>query len=932
MTTKPATVHEPPVQQSVPTSTEKTSEKTAVFGEADSNQDAHKSKPKVFKTGKFKSKLTDKEKEELIFSYPDINGNLEHVPKISERAKSSSSLITSMVTTLVFMLLLWQSANNLSNNALSVLFGFLQKYFGILAMEEEVLVTFAAILPSSIYAAFKYVGLDEIMNTFDRYVPCTHCNKVRLLGDCYTTDRHGNNVPLKCNAAIFKGNVYKGKCNADLLKTEITSSGNKVLIPRKVFARKSITEQVEAMFSRSGYEDLCNKWRYQDPMPDYYSDVYSGRIWAEVQKKYKLFKNPHDIGLKINTDFFQPHKHRNQSIGVIYMTVLNLPREIRYDLENVILAGIIPSMDWTDEKGKFHTEPKSLDPFLSPIIDELEALEKGVKIATKKFVGGVTLRAMVIMASCDGPAARKLLGFLAHSALRGCVKCMKLFPGGVGKKYYGGFTETATPKRTGYSHRLHCEEIKNAKNITEWGTLETKYGCRPSEMLRLKYFDPIRMNVIDPMHCLFLGLAKTFFKKLVEKNILTDINLAELDKNVKAIFNPFSTTWLPKHIHSNWKNYNAHEWMQWTLIYSMPAFTGVLPLKYLELWKKFVQACSLICRPVVHKDDAKKAQKLFVEYGQCFESMFGRDAVPPNMHFATHIVECMEEFGSIYTFWCFGMERLNGFLGDYTTNGQCIEVTITRKFLGDCYLASRSHEIPTFLKELFPSFFSKAVSMQITRPASLPKQVELLGSLPISECSNFWKIVDHISIKGKQTRYLLETDDRMLLMNCYKAMYPNNNISIDDVYEICFKVNGLQLGSQRLSCSSSHESKKCVIMANWCDNDGSITTQSEKQNVGQISYFLKHNLNLNGTIVTHFMCAVNWYDEFTEELFTPGILSPSIIYRQCDRIMQGPATFMPVQRIQSVCAYSTRTLNGFKNCTIASPVKLTIYVETESVL
>ncbi len=903
---------------------------TPVFDETE-KPTGDKPKPSFFKNSKLKSRLTDAEKEELIFSYPDINGNLDHVPKISERAQSSTSFISSMVTTLVFMLLLWQSTNNVSNNGLSVLLGFLQKYFGILAMEDEVMITFAAILPGSIYAAFKYVGLDEIMNDFDRFVPCPHCNNVRLLKDCFTTDKHGNRIPMKCTPAIYKGNTYKGKCGAELLKTFITSSGNKVLIPRKVFARKSITEQIEAMFSRRGYEDLCNKWRHQDPLPDYYSDVYGGKIWAEMQAKHKLFKNPHDLGLKINTDFFKPHKHRNQSIGVIYMTVLNLPREIRYNLENVILAGIIPSMDWTDEKGKFHVEPKSLDPFLSPIIDELEALEKGVKIATKDVIGRATLRAMVIMASCDGPAARKLLGFLAHSALKGCVKCLKVFPGGVGKKYYGGFTESA-PKRTGYSHRKHCEEIENSKNITEWGNLETKYGCRPSEMLRLKYFDPIRMNVIDPMHCLFLGLAKTFFKKLVEKNILSDEKLADLDKNVRAMFNPFSTTWLPKHIHSNWKNYNAHEWMQWTLIYSIPAFTGVLPLAYLDVWQKFVKACYLICRPVVHKQDAKEAQQLFLEYGKKFESLFGRDAVTPNMHFATHIVECMEEFGSIYTFWCFGMERLNGFLGDYSTNSQCIEVTITRKFLGDCYLASRSHEIPEFLKELFPSFFSKAVSMQVARPVHLPKQIELLGSLPITECTSFWKIIDHISIKGKQTRYMLDIDDRLLLMNSYKAMYPNNNISIDDVYEICFKIDTLQLGSQRLSCMSKHESKKCIIMANWCGDDGKVAAELDNYKVGQVRYFLRHNLNLNGQIITHIMCATNWYGEFTDETLNPGRFSPSVIFRPCSKIMSGPADFMPVQRIHSVCAYCIRSLNGFKNCTVASPVKLNVYVETQSVL
>ena len=278
------------------------------------------------------------------------------------------------------------------------------------------------------------------------------------------------------------------------------------------------------------------------------------------------------------------------------------------------------------------------------------------------------------------------------------------------------------------------------------------------------------------------------------------------------------------------------------------------------------------------------------------------------------------------------MERLNGFLGDYATNGQCIEVTITRKFLGDCYLASRSHEIPKFMKELFPSFFSKAVSMQIAKPANLPKQVELLSQLPMFECMNMWKVIDHISIKGKETRYLMDNEDRVLLLNSYKVMYPNNHISMDDVYEMCFKVGSINLGSQRLSCIGGHESKKCLVKANWCNLDGTITPELENYKVGQVKYFLKHNLQLNGQIVTHIMCYVTWYAEFTEDSYTQGQLSPSVIYRPCDKIRSGPATFMPVQRIDSVCAYCIRTLSGFKNCTIASPVKVNIYVETECVL
>ena len=42
----------------------------------------------------------------------------------------------------------------------------------------------------------------------------------------------------------------------------------------------------------------------------------------------------------MNVDWYQPYKNRKCSVGVMYMVVLNLPREIHYKRENVILVGL----------------------------------------------------------------------------------------------------------------------------------------------------------------------------------------------------------------------------------------------------------------------------------------------------------------------------------------------------------------------------------------------------------------------------------------------------------------------------------------------------------------------------------------------------------------------------------------------------------------
>ena len=105
----------------------------------------------------------------------------------------------------------------------------------------------------------------------------------------------------------------------------------------------------------------------------------------------------------LNFDFFQPFKHGKYLVGVFYITSMDLPRSIRFKPENVILVGAVPPIN----------SGSSLNTFLKPLVKDLQTL----------WNVGVTI-----------PAARKVVGFLSHSANRGCSKCLKIFPGRFGKK------------------------------------------------------------------------------------------------------------------------------------------------------------------------------------------------------------------------------------------------------------------------------------------------------------------------------------------------------------------------------------------------------------------------------------------------------------------------------------------------------------------
>ena len=71
------------------------------------------------------------------------------------------------------------------------------------------------------------------------------------------------------------------------------------------------------------------------------------------------------ISFAFNTDGFNPYSQNRVSYSMwpLILTVLNLPRTIRYSFGNIWLVETVPSNS--------SKEPNSLDPYLSILVDEL---------------------------------------------------------------------------------------------------------------------------------------------------------------------------------------------------------------------------------------------------------------------------------------------------------------------------------------------------------------------------------------------------------------------------------------------------------------------------------------------------------------------------------------------------------------------------------
>ena len=150
-----------------------------------------------------------------------------------------------------------------------------------------------------------------------------------------------------------------------------------------------------------------------------YRDIYDGKLWKEFTnyKGKPFLSEPNFYGLLLNVDWFQPFEHVTYSVGVLYISVLNLPRRNRFKIKNTILVGVIPGPK----------EPSlTIDTLLAPLVSDLLDLWKGVSLKVSNG-GFATFRCALLGVSCDIPAGRKVCGFLGHSANLGCTRCLQNF-------------------------------------------------------------------------------------------------------------------------------------------------------------------------------------------------------------------------------------------------------------------------------------------------------------------------------------------------------------------------------------------------------------------------------------------------------------------------------------------------------------------------
>ena len=732
--------------------------------------------------------------------------------------------------------------------------------------------------PTSSYMARKLLGIGKQEQI---YAVCPSCNALYNVAEILPQNQA---TSLKCTHVEFPNHSQHRQRQA--CGTELT---NKVPIvngfirrPKMLFPIPSLKNQIITMYQRPDFEELLQKWTNRKSETGLYSDIYDGEIWktfpSSLENSDSRFftsemANSH-LGIMVNLDWFQPFESSAYSCGVIYGVICNLPREVRFKRENMLYLGLLPGPN----EVKLH----KINHYLSPIVDELLEFWNGFNLpSSNKHPNGKRIRLAVICCSNDIPAARKLCGHI--SALIGCHRCYKRANTGGEKPNFGGFEDMDEwfRERDLEEHRRNAEDWRKCKTDNERKQHVSDTHVRWSEMLRLPYFNPIRHLVVDPMHCLFLGIAHWIVKRLwIDSGKLDKSDLEKIENRVKSIKVPSDLGRIPHKIATGegFSGFTADQWKNFILIYAIPSLWDLLEGSDREILNNFVRACSLLVCRIIDDDVLNEAHFRLLSVALLIEENYGSAAITPNIHLSLHLAECCRDYGPLYSFWCYSFERMNGVLGSYPNSRRQIEPELLR-------IIMQSWKLDDLIS-------SQSDDLKLTEALELIKSRQTTGSLAANDNSNFTELFQFMQIyrqildqtitgserfpgemmHPKKDRVELSEQVYNLLVRYYNVAYDNLEfVTIAQIVSRNINENFIvvrpdvnQYGRIRIgaeifgSTLATRYIRNSHILAMFIiDND--VTELWP----GEVQFYFEHSVKLQAKTVTHFLAYVKWHVKVT---------------------------------------------------------------------
>lgn len=421
------------------------------------------------------------------------------------------------------------------------------------------------------------------------------------------------------------------------------------------FIQIPIVDQLQKLYRRKDFViGLNSRFNRVKKNVLNYEDIYDGNIYKQLRQPGNKLWNNNNISFMWNSDGVSLYKSSNYQIWPFYLSVNELPYDMRTKKENMILVGL-----W------FGSKKPCPAVYLDAISDELNLISNGIEVEVPCIERTIEIAGHVIGGTCDLPAKAIFLNMKQFNSSYGCHKC-KIFVMHVSKVpiyLYQDHLQLRTQNETNEFARtaVHLEE-------------DNVFGVKGLSVISRFSSDYIRSTAVDVLHCVYLGVVKAllklwFSKKYKHNNWSFFHHIHVVDRLLCAITPPSSVSRLPRSISEHQTYWKGHEFKNWLFYYSLPILRRIMGEKpaYFIHYKLLVDALSLVHQSSISEQSVNVAHDKFCQFVEEFEDLYEMRHLSANIHQLLHIAQNVRDFGPIYLTSCDVYESLNGDLANLVT-------------------------------------------------------------------------------------------------------------------------------------------------------------------------------------------------------------------------------------------------------------------------
>jgi len=421
---------------------------------------------------------------------------------------------------------------------------------------------------------------------------------------------------FQCGSNLFQGKTPKKSFFSVPLSTQLVY----------FFANRSdLIEQIDRYYQRC---EIGGSEKIQD---------FLNGEWTKKNKCFLSYK--WNLAIGICLDGIPAYQSSKISLWPVFCVILNLPPEIRYKVENILMISCSTNP----------RTPEEYKAICSMIVYEANALYKGVPVVNCIDSNHKTLKAKISFITCDLEAKNKVMNMVGYSGYYGCYYCLikgenqshVYFPGPPGEK------------RTNLN--LLSDSAKSEHGVKEL-----------TEIFQLSFlydnFNTVLTFPIDIMHCIFLGVTKRITNLwLTSDDIGFRHQISSVEEFGQSLSNKSRCFSRPLRVFSQIGNWKAVEWKNWLFYYSPVILPSYLSSKYLMSYLQFSKSIFSLCSTNLSLPDLEHVHNEIQNFVTECETLYGISFCSLNVHLLHHLVDFVKEYGPLWVYWCFPFEKALGY-------------------------------------------------------------------------------------------------------------------------------------------------------------------------------------------------------------------------------------------------------------------------------